>query len=183
MLSIGLVFAGKIFAYQGLQAENLAGLNVGDKAPSFELKNQKDETVKLSALLEHGPVAIVFYRSADWCPFCQKHLVAMQEGLVEINAAGLQLVAISYEPVDVLARFASKRGIKFSLLSDSGSAEIKAWKLLNEEAKGRAEGIPNPMTYIVGKDGVISAKLGHEGYKARHSVQELVDAAKTSGEK
>jgi hypothetical protein len=49
-----------------LSAQELAGLAVGDQAPAFELKNQAGETVKLSTLLEKGPVALVFYRSADW---------------------------------------------------------------------------------------------------------------------
>ena len=177
-LGVSLSVMGIIFCRTASMAENLAGLNVGDKAPPFDLKNQTGEFVKLTGLLQKGPVAVVFYRSADWCPFCQKHLVALQEGLTEIKAAGLQLVGISYDPVEALDRFAKKRGIAFAMLSDPGSETIKAWKLLNAEAKGKGEGIPHPMTYIVDPTGVIRAKLGHEGYQLRHSAQELIEAAK-----
>ena len=172
-----------VLGASAVTAGELAGLNVGDHAPAFELKNQTGETVKLTELLKQGPVAVVFYRSADWCPFCQKHLIAMQAGLKDINAAGLQLVAISYDSADVLGRFAAKRGIEFPLLSDPGSVTIKAWKLLNAEAKGNSEGIPHPMTYVIGKDGVIRARLGHENYQTRHSVQELIGAAKSTNSK
>jgi len=42
------------------------GLDVGQKAPDFTLKDQNDRDVALDSLLKKGPVALVFYRSADW---------------------------------------------------------------------------------------------------------------------
>ena len=42
------------------------GLAVGQKAPGFTLKDQNDREVSLAALLKKGPVAFVFFRSADW---------------------------------------------------------------------------------------------------------------------
>ena len=42
------------------------GLAVGQKAPPFVLKDQNDRDVLLDSLLKKGPVALVFYRSADW---------------------------------------------------------------------------------------------------------------------
>ncbi len=43
-----------------------AGLAVGQKAPEFTLKDQNDRDVSLATLLKKGPVALVFFRSADW---------------------------------------------------------------------------------------------------------------------
>lgn len=42
------------------------GVAVGQKAPAFTLKDQNDHEVSLTALLKKGPVALVFFRSADW---------------------------------------------------------------------------------------------------------------------
>jgi cytochrome oxidase Cu insertion factor (SCO1/SenC/PrrC family) len=42
------------------------GLNVGAEAPAFNLKDQDGKARTLEELLEKGPVALVFYRSADW---------------------------------------------------------------------------------------------------------------------
>jgi len=178
-LAVSALLVTAILATTPARAAELAGLNVGDRAPAFDLKNQAGKSVKLASLLQTGPVAVVFYRSADWCPYCQKQLVALQEGLVDIKTAGLQVVAISYDSVEVLEKFARKRNIQFSLLSDPGSATIKDWKLLNVAAQGKGEGVPHPMTYVVNQDGVIRAKLGHEAYKDRHTVQELIQSART----
>ena len=46
--------------------EELTGLRVGAKAPSFSLKDQQGKERSLDEFLKKGKVALVFYRSADW---------------------------------------------------------------------------------------------------------------------
>jgi peroxiredoxin Q/BCP len=105
-------------------------------------------------------------------------LVQLQADLKKIEDAGLQVVAVSYDAVDVLARFAGDRKITFPLLSDTDSKTISAYGVLNKEGKGKLEGIPYPGTFLIDKKGVIRAKLFKEGYKERHSTDELIAAAK-----
>ena len=50
----------------GAAAPEMTGLAVGQKAPAFTLKDQNGRDVSLATLLKKGPVALVFYRSADW---------------------------------------------------------------------------------------------------------------------
>jgi peroxiredoxin len=89
-------------------------------------------------------------------------------------------VGISYDSVDVLARFARKHKITFPLLADAGSKTIRAYGLLNKEVKGgRLAGIPYPGTVLVGKDGVIRAKLFLKGYAERHSTEKLIQTARS----
>ena len=42
------------------------GLPIGARAPSFVLQDQVGREVALESLLEAGPVALVFFRSAGW---------------------------------------------------------------------------------------------------------------------
>ena len=102
----------------------------------------------------------------------------LQGALKEIEAAGIQVVGVSYDSVEVLARFAQQRKITFPLLSDPGSKTITAYGLLNQEAKGRSAGIPYPGTMVIDKDGVIRAKLFLDGYRERHTTEALLKAAK-----
>ena len=78
----------------------------------------------------------------------------------------------------MLKQFSDQAKITFPLLSDPGSQTIDAYHIRNEAAKGRAEGIPNPGTFILDREGVIRAKLFLEGYRDRHTTEELVKAAK-----
>jgi peroxiredoxin len=86
------------------------------------------------------------------------------------------VVAISYDPVDDLKKFADKQSVTFPLLSDPDSATIKAYGLLNKDAKGKTEGIPYPGTMVLDKAGVIRAKLFHDGYAKRHTADDILKA-------
>jgi cytochrome oxidase Cu insertion factor (SCO1/SenC/PrrC family) len=46
--------------------EEQSGLEVGEKAPKFTLKDQQGNDRSLDEYLKKGKVALVFYRSADW---------------------------------------------------------------------------------------------------------------------
>jgi len=159
--------------------EEGAGLEVGAEAPEFALEDQAGKRHTLKELLEAGPVALVFYRSAGWCPFCKKQLIQLQKDLGAVRDSGIQIVGISYDEPRVLASFAEKAKIEFPLLSDPESKTIEAYHILNHEAKGKGEGIPLPGTFVIDQKGIIRAKLFLEGYRERHSTEALIEAAKT----
>src|SRR5207249_2260665 len=95
------------------------GLRIGDRAPAFALKDQTGKEVSLDALLKKGPVALVFYRSADWCLACGLQLIKLQRHVEEIEASGGQLVGISYDSAKTLKCFAEKQAITIPILSDA----------------------------------------------------------------
>ena len=78
----------------------------------------------------------------------------------------------------VLKKFSDQAKITFPLLSDPESKTIDAYHIRNEAAKGKAEGVPNPGTFILDQEGVIRAKLFLEGYRDRHTTEALIKAAK-----
>ncbi len=154
------------------------GLAVGEKAQAFTLKDQHGRERSLEGLTRKGKVALVFFRSADWCPFCRKQLIQLQHDLQSIESAGVQIVGISYDSVEVLKTFSDRMKITFPLLSDPESHVIDAFHVRNHEAKGRTEGIPNPGTFVLDSTGVIRAKLFLEGYRERHTTEALIEAAR-----
>ena len=103
----------------------------------------------------------------------------MQRDLKSIEDAGVQVVGISYDSPEALKRFSDKAKITFPLLSDPGSKTIDAYHIRNEAARGKAEGVPNPGTFILDREGVIRAKLFLEGYRQRHTTDALIEAAKS----
>ncbi|MDA0349849.1 MAG: peroxiredoxin family protein [Verrucomicrobia bacterium] len=162
-----------------LQADNI-GLNVGDKAPEFKLIDQNGKEVSLSELTaKHDKVALAFYRSADWCPHCQRQLIGLQNDLGTMEEAGIKLVGISYDSVEILDRFSNKQSIGYTLLSDPGSKTIDAYKIRNMDVKpGRTEGIPHPTIFLLDNKGVIAAKLREESIRVRPTLEEIMAAAK-----
>ncbi len=98
----------------------------------------------------------------------------MQKDLERIQSNGLQIVAISYDPVETLKTFSDKAKISFPLLSDDGSKVIRQLDLEYQK------GLPHPGTLLVDTQGVVRAKLFKKGYAQRHSTDELLKAAEAA---
>jgi peroxiredoxin len=154
------------------------GLPIGHVAPAFTLKNQSGNDVSLEALLKRGPVALVFHRSAGWCMYCKAQLAQLQQHLKEFEAAGGQVVAISYDSVNVLEGFARRRQITFPLLSDPGSKTIDAYGLRSKSVPSDLDGVAYHATVVLDQKGVIRAKLFQLSYQERPAVDALVNALK-----
>ena len=106
-------------------------------------------------------------------------MVQLQRDLKAIEAAGVQIVGISYDDTKKLKTFSDRNKIAFPMLSDPESKTIDAYHIRNEAAKGKAVGVPHPGTFILDREGVIRAKLFLEGFRDRHTTEALVEAAKT----
>ena len=155
------------------------GLAVGARAPAFDLVDQDGRRVSLDSVLGRGPVAVVFFRSADWCAYCKLQLVQLQQHLPEIEAAGAQVVGISFDTPEILHRFAAAR-ISYRLLSDTGSRTIDAFGVRNPEAAEWSEGVARHATFILDRDGTIRAKLFKVSYAQQAAVDELLVALRTA---
>lgn len=107
------------------------GPQVGQTVPDFSLSDQTGTVWTRRSIMGPKGALLLFYRSADWCPYCKTQLIDLQSRLGELRAKGLGVAAISYDPVPTLAEFATRKQITFPLLSDAGSGTIKAFGILN----------------------------------------------------
>jgi len=99
---------------------------------------------------------------------------------------GLAVAALSYDPPAVLKDFAARRGITYPLLSDSRSAAIRRFGLLNPDyPEGHvAHGVPYPGVLIVDQRGIVCEKYFEEKYTNRRtaaSILALLGGEGTSG--
>ena len=85
----------------------------------------------------------------------------LQSRVEELRRQGLGVAVITYDPPEVLADFARRRGITFPMLSDKGSATIKAYGLLNTTvAPGNPTyGIPFPGSFMLDRHGRVTARF------------------------
>ena len=86
-------------------------------------------------------------------------MVQLQGDLERIEGAGVRVVAISYDPVEVLGKFAATQKVTFPLLSDPGSKTIRAYGVLNEQT----EGLPHPGTFLLDRGGDLGPRGGQQG--------------------
>lgn len=152
------------------------GPKVGASVPTFALTDQGGNVRTLDSLMGPQGLMLVFSRSADWCPYCRTQMVELQRQLGSLKQQGLGLAVITYDPVATLQRFATEHGIAYPLLSDTGSATIQAYGLLNETAKPGtpAYGIPHPGTFVLDRDGVVVERYFESAYQERNTVSSIL---------
>jgi peroxiredoxin len=94
---------------------------------------------------------------------------------------------LDYEQPNVLAAFVANRAITYTLLSDPKSEVIDRYTLRDPAYPpgNLADGVPRPIIFVIGRDGVIKAKLFEETLKKRpplalvlKTLDGLADASK-----
>jgi peroxiredoxin len=152
------------------------GPQIGERIADFRLTDQNGTVWTRDALMGPNGLMLVFSRSADWCPYCKTQLVELQSRLPELRKKGIGLAAMTYDSPAILADFSRRRGITFPLLSDSGSATIKAYGLLNTTVDSASTnyGIPSPGTFLVSRQGIVTARFFEEAYQERNTVASIL---------
>lgn len=85
---------------------------------------------------------------------------------------GAEVWAISPDPVDKLASYASKSKIEFVLLSDPDLAVIADWGLVNPLKPQ----VPHPTAIVVDGEGTIRYFRQDQDYSKRPTADELLQA-------
>lgn len=178
MKKLIFAFAMLLFSIPSLSYASAAPV-AGDKIPhNLEALDQKGQQQDFESLKGKKGLVVLFVRSMDWCPYCQKQVVDINENMSAFTEAGYNVVFISYDPVETLKSFTDKHSIGITLLSDPQSDIIKTFGIFNTEQKPgtRFYGIPNPTIYVVNADGTIISVLAKEGYKDRPELKDVLDA-------
>ena len=72
------------------------GVEVGDEAPDFELKDQHGTPVRLSQFRGSKNVVLVFYPFA-FSGVCSSGMCAMRDSFPEVTDEGVELLAVSVD--------------------------------------------------------------------------------------
>ena len=126
------------------------------KAPEFTLPNLDGDDVKLSELLEDGPVIVDFW--ATWCKPCIKAFPDLQEIFDNYKNCGLKVVAISIDGPKSMSRVGSlikSKGNTFEVLLDPGQKVARKFHVTSV-----------PRTVLVDTDGNVAYAV--TGYRPKN---------------
>jgi peroxiredoxin len=123
----------------------------------------------LASLMGDKGLVLFFFRSADWCPFCQAQMMDLNTAVTGMESRGYKLAGISYDSPEIEKTFIERRMIHYTLLSDPKSEIIDRYKLRDPQYPpgNRAYGVPRPIIFILDKNGVVKAKLYEDTYTKR----------------
>ena len=100
-------------------------LSPGDSAPAFALTSDTGEQVALADLA--GRKVIVYFYPAAMTPGCTKQACDFTDSLDSLKGAGYEVLGISPDKPEVLARFRERDSLTLTLLSDPDRSVMKAW--------------------------------------------------------
>jgi thioredoxin-dependent peroxiredoxin len=145
-------------------------LSPGDSAPDFTLTSDTGDSVSLKDL--RGQKVIVYFYPAAMTPGCTKEACDFTDNLASLKAAGYEVLGISPDKPEKLAKFRDRDSLTITLLSDPDKSVMKSYaaygrKLLYGK---EVEGVIRS-TFVVDEQGKI--ELAQYAVKATGHVAKL----------
>jgi peroxiredoxin Q/BCP len=152
-------------------------LKVGDKAPTFKLKNQDGKTISLSDL-KGQPVVLYFYPKDDTSG-CTKEACNFRDEFPKFGKMKAEIIGISADSVESHKKFAEKYKLPFNLLSDEKKDAIEKYGVWQEKSMyGRKYMGIVRTTFIIDSSGKISkifpkVKVDQHNEEVMEALKEL----------
>ena len=157
---------------------------LGSRLPDVALRTVDGQPTTLAKQVAGQPAILVFYRGG-WCPYCNLQLSELRLIEARAKALGYQMIAISPDRPEELAKTLDKGDLTYTLLSDSQAEALKAFGIgfrlddvtyLKYKAYGidletasgdKQRALPVPSVYIVDAAGVLQFGYSHPDYRIR----------------
>ncbi len=135
-----------------------ARLSPGDPAPDFTLPDADGKQVSLADY--RGRRVIVYFYPAAMTPGCTKEACDFRDNLAPLDGAGIDVVGISPDRPEKLAKFREAQQLTFPLLSDPSRSVLEAYGAYGEKTLyGKKTVGVIRSTFVVGADGKIEQAL------------------------
>jgi thioredoxin-dependent peroxiredoxin len=109
----------------------MSRLQPGDDAPHFTLTSDTGEQVSLSAL--RGRKVIVYFYPAAMTPGCTKQACDFTDSLESLRGLGYEVLGISPDKPEKLAKFRARDSLTLTLLSDADRSVMEAYGAYGEK--------------------------------------------------
>jgi len=148
-------------------------LEIGTKAPDFELPDQNGKIHSLSDYA--GKKLILYFYSKDNTSGCTKQACSYSENRPNFAAKGVEIIGVSKDTVASHKKFEEKHGLTITLLSDPEHIVLEAYDVWKEKKNyGKVSMGTVRTTYLIDENGII--------IKANNKVKAAEDSEKMLGE-
>jgi thioredoxin-dependent peroxiredoxin len=130
-------------------------LQVGDRAPDFDLMSDTSKQIRLKDL--KGQTVVLYFYPKDDTPGCTKEACAFRDDYAKFSKKGV-LLGVSLDDVKAHQKFKNKYSLPFPLLADQSATTSKAYGVYKKKSMyGRSFWGIERSTFIIGPDGKIRA--------------------------
>ena len=147
-------------------------IEIGTKAPDFELQDQNGKTHRLSDYL--GKKVILYFYPKDNTPGCTKQACGFSERNPQFMEKGAVVLGISKDSVTSHKKFEQNYNLSFTILSDPELSVIKAYGVWQEKKNyGKVSMGVVRTTYLIDENGIVIKAFGT--VKAADNPQQMLE--------
>ena len=128
-------------------------LRIGDKAPDFSMYSSEKELIHLHDYKGRN-VVLLFFPLA-FTSTCTKELCATRDDISIYNELETEVLGISVDSPQTLARYKSEYQLNFKLLSDFNKDTMKAYDVMYEEFSLGMKGVAKRAVFLIDAEGAI----------------------------
>jgi|SRR5579863_2650435 peroxiredoxin Q/BCP len=143
-------------------------LNVGDKAPSFELLNQDGEIVHLSDFI--GKKVALYFYPKDSTPGCTQQACSLRNSFDALHDADITILGLSKGSVKSKQNFIKKQHINFPLLIATEDV-LKAYGVNTGLLRLY---LPKRWTFLIDENGIIVGII--KNVDTKNHAQQILNA-------
>jgi peroxiredoxin len=153
-------------------------VDVGQKAPAFELPAHTGGLVSLDECRQKGTTVLLFVPLA-FTPVCTNELSIMRDNYETYTGMGAEVLAASVDSPFTLEVWAKQLKLPFPLLSDFNKATAAAYGALYDDLGG-LKGVAKRAAFVIDKDGVVQYRWVSEDASLLPDFDQIQEAVKKS---
>ena len=133
-------------------------LEPGDRAPAFTLTDDTGAKVKLSDF--KGKTVVLYAYPAAMTPGCTTQACDFRDSLSALQAAGIEVIGISPDSPEKLAKFREKDGLNFTLMFDTDKKVLTKYGACGATKKyGKTDVGVIRSTFVISPKGAIDQAM------------------------
>jgi len=130
-------------------------LQIGSRAPVFELPDASMEMIQLSSFRGKKNVVLYFY-PRDGTPGCTMEAIDYSDHDTEFAECDTVVFGVSRDDCLVHEEFRDKHGLSMQLLSDTDCEVMKKYEVMTEQPhNGSSRACVHRSTFVIDKKGVV----------------------------
>ena len=149
-------------------------LKIGDKMPSFEVKDENGNIVKTADFIGNGKKTVVYFYPKDNTSGCTAEACSLRDRYENLSEAGYNIIGVSKDSEKSHKNFKEKHSLPFTLLSDPSTKMLQdfgAWgekKMYGKTTMGTLR-----RTFIFNEEGILEKII--EKVDTKNAAGQILD--------
>jgi len=148
-------------------------INEGEKAPSFEGKDQNGKTIKLEGF--KGKKVVLYFYPKDDTPGCTAEACNLRDNYKSLMDKGIQIIGVSADTEAKHQKFIEKYSLPFPLIADTEKEVIEAFGVWGEKKfMGKVYDGIHRVTYVIDEEGIVIKRF--DKVKTKEHTKQILEA-------